>query len=67
MTIVTFVHRPKPRPRAKARPAAVTSPAIVSAVVKRERRQPSKLQEDSEADARVAALFARNIRPPEAG
>jgi hypothetical protein len=57
MTIVTYVHRPKARP--KAQPPALTGPAVATP----RKRGPKPLEDDPEADARVAAWFARNVRP----
>jgi hypothetical protein len=64
MTIVTYVHRPKRQRRSKAQPATATSPAIVTAAGKHRRKPATKPKDDPEADERVRAWFARNIRPP---
>jgi hypothetical protein len=47
-----------------AQPLALTGPAIVAASRKRGPKPRAELPDDAEADARVAAWFAKNIRPP---
>jgi hypothetical protein len=59
--IVTYRHRPK-RAAKRAQPATIKAPATVRARDKR--RAPTELPADPEADARVAAFFARMIQPP---
>jgi hypothetical protein len=61
MRIVTYVHRPKRRP--KTQPPALTGAVVVKSIRKRGPKPPVELKEDPEADARVAAWFARNVRP----
>ena len=64
MTIVTYQHRPKRKRPPKAAPAAITGPRIISAKTpgKVVRPRPEAV-DDPEAEARVAAFFARMIRP----
>jgi hypothetical protein len=64
MTIVTYVHRPKRQRRPKAQRVALLGPAIVTVYRKRGTKPRVELAEDPEADALVAAWFARNLRPP---
>lgn len=66
--IVTY--RPTRRPKAprKPLPAKITGAAIVSARKPgKGRKAPVEQANDPEADARVAAFFARNIKPYEPG
>jgi hypothetical protein len=59
--IVTY--RPKPRKRpVKAPTTVITGPRIVSAKLSKRSRTPTERTPDPEADARVAAFFARMIR-----
>jgi hypothetical protein len=59
MTIITYRHRPK-RKRPTKPPPEIPTP-IVHAPKPGKRRRP-ELPDDPEADARVAAFFARMIR-----
>jgi hypothetical protein len=59
--IVTYAHRPKRAPR-KAKAAAITGPAIVSATSKRDRRR--EVDDGQEASPEIKAFFARMMRPP---
>jgi hypothetical protein len=62
MRIVTNNHRPK-RPRKKRKSPEFGVPAVVT--LDRRGRQPKVVHlEDPEADARVAAFFAKSMRPP---
>jgi hypothetical protein len=63
MTIVISAHRPKRQRRRKAQSAVLTGPAIVTVARKRGPKLPVEPAPDPEADARVAAWFARNVRP----
>jgi hypothetical protein len=64
MTIVTYRHQPKRKRPAKAAPAAITGPRIVSAKGPGKVIRPRKeMPVDPEAEARVAEFFARMIRP----
>jgi hypothetical protein len=58
MTIITYHHRPK-RKRPKPPPEI---PAPIVRAPKRGKRRTVDLPDDPEADARVAAFFARMIR-----
>jgi hypothetical protein len=60
--IVTYAHRPKRAPRKKAKAAAITGPAIVTATSKRDRRR--EADDDTEASPEIKAFFARMMRPP---
>lgn len=63
--IVTYAHRPKRTPRKKAKAAAITGPAIVSATSKRDRdRRQDVADDDTETSPEVKAFFARMMRPP---
>jgi hypothetical protein len=61
MTIVT-AKPPKRQPRPKPQPTTPIGPAIVTPR-NRGSRLLDQLQDDPEADARVKAWFARNVRP----
>ena len=61
MTIVT-AKPPKRQPRPKPSPTTPIGPAIVTPQNRRARLL-DELPEDPEADARVKAWFARNVRP----
>ena len=61
MTIVT-AKPPKQHPRPKSQPAALIGPAIVT-TRKQGSKFPAELPDDPEADERVKAWFARNVRP----
>ncbi len=66
-SIVTYVHRPKRRPRKKAQAAAaITGPAIVTAASKRDRaiRRREEADDGQEASPEIKAFFARMMRPP---
>ena len=63
MTII-YTRAPKRQRRPKPKPVASAVPAIVTLPGKRGPRKPVELPEDPEADAHVAAWFARNMRPP---
>ena len=64
MTIVTYRPGPKRKRPAKAIPAGISGPRIVSAQKPgKGRKAPAEVVDDPEADARVAAFFARMIRP----
>jgi hypothetical protein len=65
-SIVTYVHRPKRPPRKKAQAAAITGPAIVTAVSKRDRaiRRREQTDDGQEASPEIKAFFARMMRPP---
>jgi hypothetical protein len=60
--IVTNNHRPK-RPRKKRKSPELGVPAVVT--LDRRGRHPKvvHLEDDPEADARVAAFFAKSMRP----
>jgi hypothetical protein len=63
MTIVTYRHRRK-RPGKPAQAAEIKVPQIVQVTPKgRAWRLPAPLAPDPEADARIAELFDRMIRP----
>ena len=54
------------RPPRRQRPPKAPQPALTAAIVttrKRGSKLPAELPEDPEADARVAAFFARTLRP----
>ena len=59
--IVSYVHRYKRPPRKKAKAAAITGPAIVTANGKQDRRR--EVDDDTEASPEIKAFFARNVRP----
>jgi hypothetical protein len=59
--IVTYRHRPR-REAKPAQAAAIKGPSIVK--VRGKRRAPIEPPADPEAEARVAAFFARMIQPP---
>jgi hypothetical protein len=63
--IVTYAHRPKRAPRKRAKAAAITGPAIVTAASKRHRgrRRPDD-DDGEEASPEIKAFFARMMRPP---
>jgi hypothetical protein len=64
MTIVTYRHQPKRKRPAKAVPAAITGPRIVSAKgPSKGRKAPVETVVDPESEARVAEFFKRMIRP----
>jgi hypothetical protein len=59
--------RLKPRKRPASKPAKITGPAIVTASKPGRNRTPAEISPDADADARVAAFFARmgiKARPP---
>ena len=65
--IVTSTYRPKRAPRKKAKAAAITGPAIVTAASKRDRTRRRKDATDDgqvEASPEIKAFFARMMRPP---
>jgi hypothetical protein len=56
--IVTHVHRPKRAPRKKAKAAAITNPAIVTATSKRDRfRHREAADDNTEASPEIKAFF----------
>ena len=61
MTIVSYAHRPK----RKRRVPKAQSAAMIGSIIVTGRKLAVELKHDPEADARVAAWFAKNIRPPE--
>jgi hypothetical protein len=64
MTIVTYRHQPKRKRPAKAAPAAITGPRIVSAKGPgKSHKAPVETVVDPESEARVAEFFKRMIRP----
>ena len=65
--IVTSTYRPKRAPRKKAKAAAITGPAIVTATNKRDRDRRREMVDDGqEASPEIKAFFARMMRPPSA-
>ena len=64
--IVTYAHRLKRPPRKKAKAAAITGPAIVTAASKRDRaiRRREIADDGQEASPEIKAFFARMVRPP---
>jgi hypothetical protein len=63
--IVTYAHRPKRSPQKKAKAAAITGPAIVTATGKRDRDRRREVVDDGqEASPEIKAFFARMMRPP---
>jgi hypothetical protein len=61
--IVTYAHRPKRRPKAQPPAPEGASSKMPTAVVMPRKRGPKPIEDDPEADARVTAWFARNVRP----
>ena len=63
MVIVTYRHRPKRPTKKPTQAATIKVPRIVEARAPGKRKRVEE-PSDPEADARVAAFFARAISPP---
>jgi hypothetical protein len=59
------VHRPKRLPQKKAKAAAITGPAIVTTISKRDRDRRREMADDDgrEASPEIKAFFARMMVP----
>jgi hypothetical protein len=60
MTPMTITYA---RPPKRKRPPKPPQPALAAAIVTTRKRGPKPVPDDPEADARVRAWFARNVRP----
>jgi hypothetical protein len=64
MSVIVTARAPRRKPPAKAAlPIEIKAPRVVQTTRKGRARTVKKLAPDPEADARVAAFFARVIRP----